>query len=125
MSTSDIMLGGNLRWTSIPSRGVATLLVTSCWDKLWQLWASRLVKTLPYLRGQWVGLHVPLAVNFLSAGVALTVHRYPFVLWVERYGESKVPCPRTQHSDTSQCLDPDRLIQSPMMIPFTPKSGQH
>ena len=27
MGTGDKMLGGNLRWTSIPSRGVAILLV--------------------------------------------------------------------------------------------------
>ena len=44
----DKMLGGNLRWTSIPSRGVAILLVASCYrnrDTLRKLWATMLVKT--------------------------------------------------------------------------------
>ena len=36
--------GGNLQWTSISSRGAAR-----DWDKFWQLWATRLVKKLPYL----------------------------------------------------------------------------
>ena len=52
MGTGDKILGGSLRWTSIPSRGVAILLVASCYrnrDKLRQLWATRLEKTLPFL----------------------------------------------------------------------------
>ena len=53
MGTGDKMLGDNLRWTSVPSRGVAihVLLVASCYrnrDNLRQLWATRIVKTLPY-----------------------------------------------------------------------------
>ena len=39
--------GGNLQWTSIPSRGVVILQVTSCYrnqDKLWQcMWATRVM----------------------------------------------------------------------------------
>ena len=45
-------VGGNVRWTSIPSRGVAILLVASFYrkpDKLWHLWDTRLVKTFTYI----------------------------------------------------------------------------
>ena len=46
----DKMLWSNLRWTSIPSRGVTVLLVASCygnWDKLGQqLSATKLKKTM-------------------------------------------------------------------------------
>ena len=44
--------GGNLRWTAYHPGGVVILPIALCYrnrDKLRQLWATRLVKTLPYL----------------------------------------------------------------------------
>ena len=46
LDNGDKMPGGNLQCTSIPSRSLVASYYRN-WDKLQQLWATRLVKNLP------------------------------------------------------------------------------
>ena len=57
------------------------------------------------------GMLVHSKLNPAFCQVVPTICRYPFIhLCGERRCESKVTCPRTQHCDPGQDLNPDHLI---------------